>query len=92
MIIFLALGISLYFFYTLTRNGGGSLKGKGSTTKRTGNSSSSSSSSSSSRFGGGGGFGDFWGMGKSTNVQVYGTDKKVKTRFKNVAGMDGPKE
>lgn len=91
MIIFLALGISLYFFYTLTRNGGGSLKGKGGPTKKTG-SSSSSSSSSSSRFGGGGGFGDFWGMGKSTNVQVYGTDKKVKTRFKNVAGMDGPKE
>ena len=89
MIIFLALGISLYFFYTLTRNGGGSLKGKGGPTKKTG---SSSSSSSSSRFGGGGGFGDFWGMGKSTNVQVYGTDKKVKTRFKNVAGMDGPKE
>ena len=91
MIIFLALGISLYFFYTLTRNGGGSLKGKGGLNKKTG-SSSSSSSSSSSRFGGGGGFGDFWGMGKSTNVQVYGTDKKVKTRFKNVAGMDGPKE
>ena len=90
MIIFLALGISLYFFYTLTRNGGGALKGKGSPTKKTG--SSSSSSSSSSRFGGGGGFGDFWGMGKSTNVQVYGTDKKIKTRFKNVAGMEGPKE
>lgn len=90
MIIFLALGISLYFFYTLTRNGGGSLKSKGSPTKKTG--SSSSSSSSSSRFGGGGGFGDFWGMGKSTNVQVYGTDKKIKTRFKNVAGMEGPKE
>ena len=91
MIIFLALGISLYLFYSLHgRNGGAGLKGKGVNTKKT--NSSSSSSSSSSRFGGGGGFGDFFGMGKTNNVQVYGTDKKIKTRFKNVAGMDGPKE
>ena len=41
-------------------------------------------------FGGGGGFGDMFGMGKS-NVQIYGTDKKIKTRFKHVAGMDNAK-
>lgn len=37
-----------------------------------------------------GGMGDVFGMGKS-NVQVYGTDKKIKTRFKHVAGMDNAK-
>ncbi len=40
--------------------------------------------------GGGGGFGDIFGMGKS-NVQIYGTDKKIKTRFKHVAGMENAK-
>lgn len=41
-------------------------------------------------FGGKGGFGDLFGMGKS-NVQVYGVDKKIKTRFKHVAGMEQAK-
>jgi cell division protease FtsH len=41
--------------------------------------------------GGGGGFGDFFSMGKS-NAQEFGADKKVKTRFRHVAGMDGAKE
>ena len=39
---------------------------------------------------GGGGFGDMFGMGKS-NVQIYGVDKKIKTRFKHVAGMENAK-
>jgi AFG3 family protein len=39
---------------------------------------------------GGGGLGDIFGMGKS-NVQIYGTDKKIKTRFKHVAGMEQAK-
>ena len=39
---------------------------------------------------GGGGMGDIFGMGKS-NVQIYGTDKKIKTRFKHVAGMENAK-
>lgn len=30
---------------------------------------------------------DMFSMGKS-NVQVYGVDKKIKVRFKYVAGMD----
>lgn len=38
----------------------------------------------------GGGMQDMFGMGKS-NVQVYGVDKKIKTRFKHVAGMDSAK-
>ena len=42
-------------------------------------------------FGGkGGGLGDIFGMGKS-NVQIYGVDKKIKTRFKHVAGMESAK-
>lgn len=43
-------------------------------------------------FGGkqGGGFGDIFNMGKS-NVTVYGVDKKIKARFKHVAGMDNAK-
>jgi AFG3 family protein len=36
---------------------------------------------------GGGGMNDMMGMGKS-NVQVFGIDKKIKTRFKHVAGME----
>ena len=39
---------------------------------------------------GGGGLGDIFGMGKS-NVQIYGVDKKIKTRFKHVAGMESAK-
>ena len=41
-------------------------------------------------FGGKGGMGDIFSMGKS-NVQVYGVDKKIKSRFKHVAGMDNAK-
>lgn len=42
-------------------------------------------------FGGKGGMGDMFSMGKS-NVTVYGVDKKIKSRFKHVAGMDNAKE
>jgi len=42
-------------------------------------------------FGGKGGFGDIFNYGKS-NVTVYGVDKKIKTRFRHVAGMDNAKE
>jgi hypothetical protein len=37
--------------------------------------------------GGRGGMNDMFNMGKS-NVQVFGVDKKIKTRFKHVAGME----
>lgn len=33
---------------------------------------------------------DLFGMGKS-NVQIYGEDKKIKTRFNNVAGLESAK-
>ena len=38
----------------------------------------------------GSGLGDIFSMGKS-NVQIYGVDKKIKTKFKHVAGMDSAK-
>jgi AFG3 family protein len=46
--------------------------------------------SSGSSFMGGGGFGSMMNVGKS-NVTVYGIDKNVKTKFKNVAGLDEAK-
>lgn len=39
---------------------------------------------------GGGGMSDIFGMGKS-NVQIFGVDKKIKTKFKHVAGMESAK-
>ena len=40
--------------------------------------------------GGRGGLQDMMGMGKS-NAQVFGVDKKIKTRFRHVAGMEQAK-
>jgi len=37
-----------------------------------------------------GGFGNMFGMGKS-NAVIYGQDKKIKTRFRHVAGMESAK-
>ena len=37
-------------------------------------------------FGGGGGMNDLMNMSKS-GAQVYGVDKKIRTRFKHVAGL-----
>lgn len=56
----------------------------GSAAKKAGKDASKNTGSS---FKGRGGFGDMMGMGKS-NVQVFGIDKKIKTRFKHVAGME----
>ena len=49
-----------------------------------------SSSSGKSEGKGFGGMGDMFGMGKS-NVDIYGVDKKIKTRFRHVAGMESAK-
>lgn len=38
----------------------------------------------------GGGLGDLMNMSKS-NAQVFGVDKKIRTRFKHVAGMTNAK-
>ena len=40
--------------------------------------------------GGGGGMGDLFSYGKS-NAKIYGGDKKMKTKFKHVAGMENAK-
>jgi hypothetical protein len=40
--------------------------------------------------GGQGGMNDLFGYGKS-NAQVYGEEKKIKTRFKDVAGLESAK-
>mmetsp|Transcript_5202 Transcript_5202/g.8039 ORF Transcript_5202/g.8039 Transcript_5202/m.8039 type:complete len:465 (+) Transcript_5202:518-1912(+) len=63
-----------------------SIHGKGGP-KATGGSSGSSSKGSSF---GKGGMGDMFSMGKS-NAQEFGTDKKIKVRFKHVAGMEQAK-
>lgn len=56
-----------------------------------GGSNSGGGSSGKGGMGGGGGMmGNFNSMGKS-NVTVYGVDKKIKTRFKHVAGMEQAK-
>ena len=41
--------------------------------------------------GGFGGMNDMFGIGKS-NAQIYGVDKKIKTRFRHVAGLTNAKE
>lgn len=40
---------------------------------------------------GGGGMNQIFNVGKS-NATVYGVDKKIKTKFKHVAGMDNAKQ
>ena len=61
-----------------SKHSGGS-KGTGSSQNKTGGG-----------LGGRGGLNDMMGMGKS-NVQIYGVDKKIKVRFKHVAGMSQAK-
>ena len=58
--------------------------------KHSGKGNTGSQNSKSGGAGGRGGFGDMMGMGKS-NVQIYGVDKKIKVRFKHVAGMSQAK-
>ena len=66
-------------------------KGTGTPGGKAGTSTKDSSAGGGGMFGGKGGMGDIFGMGKS-NVQVYGVDKKIKTRFKHVAGMESAKQ
>jgi len=72
---FLMLGIMIY--KSMHGKGGGSA---GNAAKKGG----------SGGFGGGGGMSDMMGMSKS-GAQVFGLDKKLKTRFKHVAGMTNAK-
>ena len=55
-----------------------------------GSKSSKGSSGGSSGGGMGGGMGDLMNMSKS-NAQIFGVDKKIRTRFKHVAGMTNAK-
>ena len=65
-----------------------SMHGKGGTS---GKGQSKSSGGGNMFSGKGGGMGDIFNVGKS-NATVYGRDKKIKTRFKHVAGMDNAKQ
>lgn len=68
-----------------------SMHGKGpGSSGSTGAGKGTGSQGGSGGFGRGGGMGDIFGMGKS-NVQIFGVDKKIKTKFKHVAGMEGAK-
>ena len=58
-----------------------SMHGKGGSSGSTGDKASKGGG------GGRGGMNDMFNMGKS-NVVVFGVDKKIKTRFKHVAGME----
>lgn len=70
---FVLLLIQLY--RNMHGKGGSSAAGKGTSSKGSG------------PLGGrGGGMNDMFKMGNS-NVQVYGVDKKMKVKFKHVAGM-----
>lgn len=57
---------------------------------RTGGGSSANKTNNSGSSFGRGGLNDMMGMSKS-NVQVFGIDKKIKVRFKHVAGMESAK-
>jgi AFG3 family protein len=81
MLIAGLFGLFMYQIIKGRTNKGGPSSGK----------KSSNNKSGSGGFMGGGGFGSMMNVGKS-NVTVYGVDKKIKTRFKHVAGLDNAKE
>lgn len=70
---FVLLLIQLY--RNMHGKGGAGAAGKGGSSKGPGG------------LGGRGGMNDMFKMGNS-NVQVYGVDKKIKVKFKHVAGME----
>lgn len=78
----LMLGMMGLFFYQIykSRNPSNLKKGKDAGSKGPGG----------GMFGQGG-MGDMFGMGKS-NATVYGIDKKIKTKFRHVAGMENAKQ
>jgi len=76
-------GLFGVFMYSLLKNKGGSNKGTGAG-KATGK------NKKGGFMGGGGGFGNFMNQGKA-NVTIYGVDKKIKTKFRHVAGMENAK-
>ena len=77
----LLVGVTLYQIYRSANPGAGGKAGKGASKK-------SGSSSGSNWFGGGNMLGN---MSKS-KVAVYGEDKKIEVRFKDVAGNENAKQ
>lgn len=75
-------GLFMYQVYKGSKGPGGSSTKKGSGDKGKGG-----------MFGGGGpgGMNDMFSVGKS-NATVYGIDKKIKTKFRHVAGMENAKQ
>lgn len=74
------------FMYSLLKNRGGANKGPGAGKNKTGQ-----NKKGSGFMGGSGGFGNFMNQGKA-NVQIYGVDKKIKTKFRHVAGLENAKQ
>jgi AFG3 family protein len=83
---FLIAGLFGLFMWQILK--GRNLPGTGTGTSKKGGSSKPGGGFMG---GGGGGFGGMMNVGKS-NVTVYGVDKKIKTKFKHVAGLDNAKE
>lgn len=71
--------MALVMLYRSMHGKGGSSGGKANQSKGKGGG-----------FGGGGGMNELMGMSKA-NAQVFGVDKKMRTRFKHVAGMQNAK-
>lgn len=75
------MGVFLYQIYKGNK-GSGSSSAKNVQNKNSGQ---------GGMFGGKGGMGDMFNVGKS-NATVYGVDKKIKTKFRHVAGMENAKQ
>ena len=82
----------ILFFYQIYKAGRGGSTGAGKGAGGAGKSSGSSGKEGGGWFQGGqkGGLNDMFNIGKS-NATVFGEDKKIKTRFKDVAGLEGAK-
>jgi hypothetical protein len=80
------------FFYQIYKagRGGGSIKGPGKGSGKAGSDAGKDKGSSWFKGGQGGGLNDMFNYGKS-NATVFGEDKKIKTRFKDVAGLENAK-
>jgi AFG3 family protein len=86
--VFIGVMFGLFMYQILKGRNGGT--GTGAAGKGATKDGKSNKTGGGGFMGGGGGFGNFMNQGKA-NVQVYGIDKKMKTRFRHVAGMENAK-
>ena len=87
----LAVGsLFLLFFYQIYKGRSGKNTGSGSSSAGKASQNKTPDGKKNNWFGGGG-MNDVFGMGKA-NVTIYGEDKKMKVKFKDVAGLEGAKE